>query len=136
MGFEFTHFAEFAWAKLQPTPKKKFNFDWLDKSIALANKFGLKVILCTPTATPPAWLASKNPNLMVVNESGIKAEHGTRSQFSWSSSLYRKHAKGIITALGARYGQDSRVWGWQLDNEPSHYGTVDYSKSARKRFIE
>ncbi len=27
-----------------------------------------------------------------------------------------------MTELGRRYGQDARVWGWQLDNELTSYG--------------
>lgn len=47
MGFEFTHFAEFAWGCLEPE-NGKYDFSWLDKSVVLAEKYGLKVIMCTP----------------------------------------------------------------------------------------
>jgi beta-galactosidase len=55
MGFEFTHFAEFAWAQLEPT-EGKYDFGWLDKAVELAAKHHMKVIMCTPSATPPVWL--------------------------------------------------------------------------------
>ncbi|HKJ43346.1 MAG TPA: beta-galactosidase, partial [Sunxiuqinia sp.] len=48
MGFEFTHFGEFAWAFEEPE-EGKFNFDWLDKAVKIAGEKGLKVIMCTPT---------------------------------------------------------------------------------------
>lgn len=50
IGIDFTHFAEFAWAELEPE-EGKYNFEWLDKSVALAEKYGLKVVLCTPSPT-------------------------------------------------------------------------------------
>jgi beta-galactosidase len=41
----------------------------------------------------------------------------------------------ITHELGRRYGKDQRIIGWQLDNEPSHYGwEEDYSEAAYKRF--
>ena len=46
LGFEFTHFAEFAWAQLEPE-EGKYDFAWLDKAVALAAKYDLKVIMCT-----------------------------------------------------------------------------------------
>jgi len=48
LGFEFTHFAEFAWARLEPK-EGKFDFEWLDWCVEEAAKNGLKVIMCTPS---------------------------------------------------------------------------------------
>jgi beta-galactosidase len=52
MGFCFTHYGEFAWSSMEPE-EGKYDFTWLDKSVELAKKYGLKVIMCTPSATPP-----------------------------------------------------------------------------------
>jgi len=40
MGFEFTHFAEFAWAQLEPE-EGKYDFAWLDKAVTLAARHNL-----------------------------------------------------------------------------------------------
>ena len=48
LGFEFTHFAEFAWAQLEPQ-EGVYDFAWLDRAVALAAKYDLKVIMCTST---------------------------------------------------------------------------------------
>lgn len=133
MGFEFTHFAEFSWAMLEPS-EGQYDFEWLDKAIELASKQGLKVILCTPTATPPVWLTQKYPEVLVTKENGQKAMHGTRAHYSWSSKTYRELSEKIISEMGKRYGNDKRVWGWQIDNEPSHYGTVDYGPEVSANF--
>jgi beta-galactosidase len=37
MGYEFVHLAEFAWFKMEPE-EEKFEFNWLDKVIALCTK--------------------------------------------------------------------------------------------------
>jgi beta-galactosidase len=134
LGFEFTHFGEFAWAFMEPE-EGKYTFEWLDRAVELSAKYGLKVIMCTPTPTPPAWLTHKHPEVMIKNPSGVSAVHGTRQQASWSSEIYRDYVGKITHQLGKRYGKDHRVIGWQLDNEPSHYGwTEDYSEASHARF--
>jgi len=133
MGFEFTHFAEFAWAQLEPE-EGKFDFAWLDKAVELAAKNNLKVILCTPSATPPVWLTRKYPEILVEMASGLKGQHGTREHYSWSSAKYRELTTRVVEAMAKHYANDKRVWGWQIDNEPSHYGTYDYSPAAQANF--
>lgn len=133
LGVDFTHFAEFAWANLEPD-EGVYDFAWLDKAVEIASKNGLKVILCTPSAAPPVWLTKKYPEVLIVNEEGVRAQHGCREQASWSSMLYRKFVSDIVTRLAQRYGNNPNVIGWQIDNEPSHYGRLDYSENAQKRF--
>lgn len=133
MGFEFTHFAEFAWAQLEPT-EGQYDFKWLDRSVELAAKYNLKVILCTPVATPPVWLTKKYPEVLVQLPNGQFAQHGTRAHFSWSSPKYREQSSKIVEAMAKHYANDKRVWGWQIDNEPSHYGTLDYNPAAQQSF--
>jgi beta-galactosidase len=131
MGFEFTHFAEFAWAFLEPSDGR-FDFAWLDRAVELAAKHGLKVILCTPTPCPPAWLGEKYPEIYLVGADGRRREHGTRANGSLADDVFVRYSKRIVTELGRRYGKDARVWGWQLDNEPG--APSDYSPAARAKF--
>ena len=47
--------------------------------------------------------------------------------------VYREYVGKIVNELGKRYGNDPRVWGWQLDNELSHYGKEpSYATPARR----
>lgn len=131
MGFEFTHFAEFAWAQLEPE-EGVYDFGWLDRAISLAAKHNLKVILCTSTATPPIWLVRKHPDILITNEDGTRYDHGSRQHASFSNEYYRTYSMKMIAELAKRYGEDKRVIGWQLDNEP--HSTVDYGDDAHKRF--
>lgn len=133
VGFEFTHFGEFAWAFIEPE-EGKFDFSWLDEAVALAAKNNIKVIMCTSTPTPPAWLAQKHPEILMVNAEGRTMQHGSRQQISWSSPVYREYVRKMVNAIGEHYGKDKRIWGWQLDNEPSHYGRYDYSPAAQVSF--
>ncbi len=121
LGLEFVHMGEFAWALMEPT-EENFDFAWLDRAIALAAAEGLKVVLCTPTPTPPIWLTEKNPEVLMLDAAGRRQQHGTRQHACWSVAKYRDYVGKIVRELGRRYGPDTRVWGWQLDNELTHYG--------------
>jgi beta-galactosidase len=131
LGFEFTHFAEFSWALLEPK-EGVYNFKWLDEAMELAEKEGLKVILCTPSACPPAWMSEKYPEIYLVDESGRRREHGNRGNQSLSNAIYKKYVDKLVIKLGRRYGRNKNVMGWQLDNEPG--ASYDYSPSARQAF--
>lgn len=131
LGFEFTHFGEFAWAQLEPR-EGEFDFAWLDRAVALAAKYNLKVIMCTSTATPPVWLSRKYPEVLIRQEDGTVLDHGARQHASFASPLYRRLAARMIEALARHYGSDPRVVGWQLDNEPNVQ--YDYNAAAEAGF--
>ena len=131
LGFEFTHFAEFAWTFMEPE-EGKYDFKWLDDALAIAEKEGLKVILCTPTPTPPAWMGDKYPEIYLVDANGRRREHGNRANVSVTNEKYREFTDQIVTEIGKRYGKNKNIMGWQIDNEP--LATADFSASARKAF--
>ena len=133
LGFEFTHFAEFAWAQLEPE-EGNYDFGWLDKAVALAAKYDLKVIMCTSTATPPIWVSRKYPEILIRYEDGAVRDHGSRQHGSFTSPKYRELAYRMIEELAKHYGDDPRIIGWQLDNEPMVQ--YDFSPTAESGFRE
>ena len=133
MGFEFVHMGEFAWAFMEPE-EGKFDFAWLDRAVALAARHNLRVVLCTPTPTPPAWLYERYPQAYLVGADGRRREHGSRGNNALADADYLRLSERVITELARRYGRNAAVWGWQLDNEPM--AQPDYSPSAQKAFRE
>ncbi|MDR0937849.1 MAG: beta-galactosidase [Mediterranea sp.] len=131
LGFEFVHFAEFAWAQLEPE-EGRYDFAWLDRAVALAAKYDLKVVMCTSTATPPVWLSRKYPEILLKQEDGMVLDHGARQHASFASPLYRRLAYRMIEELARHYGTDTRIVGWQLDNEPAVQ--FDYNLAAELAF--
>lgn len=131
MGFEFVHYAEFAWVMVEPE-EGKFTFGWLDKAVNLAASHGLKVVMCTPTPTPPAWLAASHPEIFLWDENFISQQHGARQNVSTSSEVYIQYVRKYVTELAKHYGGDNRVVGWQIDNEP--YAPEDFSPEADAKF--
>ena len=69
MGIRYVRIAEFAWHLMQPSPKE-FDFGWLDRAIRALHAHGLKVVLGTPTATPPKWLVDRHPAILPVGADG------------------------------------------------------------------
>ena len=51
-GLCWVRVGEFAWSRYEPQPGK-FDWGWMDRAIETLGAAGLKVILGTPTATPP-----------------------------------------------------------------------------------
>ena len=71
-GFNVTRLAEFAWIFMEPD-EGRFAFTWLDEAIGTLGRHGIKVILGTPTAAMPAWLAKKHPECLAVDKSGRRS---------------------------------------------------------------
>ena len=131
LGFEFTHFSDFAWTYLQPN-ENVYDFEWLDKAIAIAEKQGLKIILCTPTAAAPVWMGEKYPEIYLVDENGIRRKYGNRADHSIANKLYQQFAYAMAAAIAKKYGQHPAIMGWQIDNEPNAF--ADYSPSSQIAF--
>jgi beta-galactosidase len=115
-GFNTVRIGEFAWSRMEPE-EGRFDFAWLDRAIAAAARHGMMVVLGTPTASPPAWLTQKYPDVLRVDENGTRAGHGARRQFSFASKRYRDFSRQIATEMAKRYGHNPAVVGWQIDNE-------------------
>ncbi len=94
----FTRVAEFAWSRMEPS-EGKYDFDWLERAIAAAAKHHIAVVLGTPTATPPAWMTQKYPDVLRVESNGIRETHGNRAQASVSSPRYREFCRQIATQM-------------------------------------
>jgi beta-galactosidase len=68
-GLELVRLAEFGWASLE-LERDRFEWDWLDEAIGLAEQAGLQVVLGTPTAAPPIWLCRERPEILSVGPDG------------------------------------------------------------------
>ncbi len=115
-GLELTRILDFAWPWIEPR-EGEYDFNGLDTYLDLSDKVGLKVILCTPTATPPAWLARQYPDIMVETRSGDRIPWGRRRHACPTNHIYRHFCAQIAEVLAKRYGNRNTIAGWQIDNE-------------------
>lgn len=118
-GFNVVRLAEFAWAFMEPE-EGRFEFDWLDKALEILGENGISVILGTPTAVMPAWVAAKYPEVLAVNRDGKRATWGVRKNNCFSAGTYRLLSERITAAMAVHYAGRKNVIGWQTDNEFGH----------------
>uniref|UniRef100_UPI00325FEBAB beta-galactosidase n=1 Tax=uncultured Planktomarina sp. TaxID=1538529 RepID=UPI00325FEBAB len=87
-GLTWVRIGEFAWSRLEPQPGQ-FDWGWLDRAIATLGQAGLKVILGTPTATPPRWMLDKYPDMLGHTSAGAIRKFGSRRHYCFSHAPYR-----------------------------------------------
>jgi beta-galactosidase len=124
--------AEFAWSTMEPS-EGRFEFGWLDRAIAMAGKHHIVVILGTPTAAPPAWLTSKYPETLRVEQDGQRVQHGGRAHGSALSPKYRELCRRIALEMAQHFGHNANVVGWQIDNEYG-YALMSYDPASKRQF--
>lgn len=133
-GFTVVRLAEFAWSRLE-RQAGKYEFAWLDRAIDLLAQHGLKIVLGTPTAAPPQWLAEAYPEILHVDQHGRRASAQSRRFVCMSSPLYRAHSAAITQALAEHYGKHPAVVAWQVDNEfGCHNSTRCFCESCQAAF--
>ena len=88
-GFNIVRVAEFSWVLFEPS-EGEFDFSWLDRWLELAEKHDMKVIIGTPTAIMPAWLAKKYPDALSQKADGTRTVWGGRRHNCFSDADYRR----------------------------------------------
>lgn len=126
-GVNVVRIGEFAWSRMEPT-EGDYHFGWLVRAVRLAAKYHIRVVIGTPTDTPPAWMSEKYPDILRVTSDGTVIGHGGRRQFSISSPRYRAFCRDIVGRMVAALGHEPNVIGWQIGNE---YTNESYDPAAK-----
>jgi beta-galactosidase len=133
LGVEYVRVAEFAWNKFEPE-EGVFTFGFFDGFLDLAHRLGMKVIFCTPTATPPAWLTHKYPEALNATPDGTLYRHGLRRHYTYNSPVYNRLCARLVEKIAEHYCPFPAVSGWQIDNELNCEADVFYSESDHAAF--
>ncbi len=115
-GFNIVRIGEFAWINMEPQ-EGQFEFDWLDEALDVLAKHGISVILGTPTAVMPAWVARKYPETLAMQADGTRIVWGVRKNNCFTSGAYRLLSERITRAMAEHFKATPNVVGWQTDNE-------------------
>jgi beta-galactosidase len=132
-GIEVVRIAEFAWNQFE-MQEGCYTFDLFDRFMELALREQMKVIFCTPTATAPAWMSEKYPEILNSTIDGELYRHGTRRHNNLNSPKYRDFSAKITEKLAEHYSAFPNLIGWQLDNEINCENDLYYSESDHQAF--
>jgi beta-galactosidase len=117
--FNVVRLAEFAWVNMEPE-EGRFDFSWLEEALEVLHRRGISVLLCTPTAVMPAWVARKYPECLAMQRDGQRMVWGVRKNNCFSSGTYRLLSERITRAMADHFADHPAVIGWQTDNEFGH----------------
>ncbi len=101
-GVNVVRMAEFAWDLMEPR-EGEFDFSFFEHHVDRLGKAGIKTVLCTPTATPPAWLTWKYLDVLQVDASGRSMKHGARQHASLCSREGREFSRRITRAMAEHF---------------------------------
>lgn len=124
---------EFSWKLFEPE-EGVFDFTALKMVVRKCAEYGLSVILGTPTATPPAWLTRKHPEVLAVTYDRQVMHHGSRRYTNFTSPVLRDYCRRITERMAEAFKDESNVIGWQIDNEFHCHIHESYAESDTLAF--
>ncbi len=108
----------FSWASIQKD-ENTYDFTRLDSIIDGACKAGMKICLATGTATHPAWMARKYPEVLRTDIEGKKRQFGARENSCPNSLIFKKYSVKMAEELAKHYGKNKNILAWHVSNEYS-----------------
>lgn len=129
-GIDIVSINIFSWAALQPS-EDEYNFSVLDDIVQTVTDAGMKICFGTATATHPAWMARKYPDILRVNIDGGKRKFGGRQNSCPNSPTYRKFSVMLARKLAERYGKLDNLVAWHISNE---FDAACYCENCEKAF--
>ncbi|HEY1661256.1 MAG TPA: beta-galactosidase [Verrucomicrobiae bacterium] len=114
-GVNVVRIGEFSWGLCEPA-EGKYDFLWLRRVMDIMTAHDIKVVLGTPTAAPPIWLAQKHPEILPLDENGLPKHEGTRRAVCLTSDVFWDYSKRIVTQMATALGDHPQLIAWQIDN--------------------
>lgn len=135
MGLQVVHLGEFAWFSMEPA-EGDIRLDWLNDCVEMAANHRLDVILCTPTAVPPAWMLARYPEILLQTEDGESRREDGRLHSSPTSPALHDATRRIVTALVDRFGRHPAITGWQINTGYSaSFGQNNHTHAAFREWL-
>jgi beta-galactosidase len=114
-GINVVRIGEFTWGLCEPEDGR-YDFEWLKRVMDIMGRSGIQVVLATPTAAPPIWLAKKHPEILPLDEKGIARREGTRRAVCFNNDVYWNYSKRVVEAMAKALGSLPQLIAWQIDS--------------------
>ncbi|PWU68733.1 beta-galactosidase [Gracilibacillus dipsosauri] len=132
-GVNLVSVAIFSWSVLE-REEGQFDFSWLDRVLEILHEHGIGVALATATASPPAWLSKKYPEILAVQENGVPYQVGSRQQYSPNSKRFKLAIRRLVEELAERYKHHPALKMWHINNEYGCHLSECYSDESLDAF--
>ena len=123
----------FSWANIERS-EGQYDFSWLDEIIEMLHEGGISIDMATATASPPAWMTKKYPEVLPVNFDGVTLVHGGRQAYCAASEVYRTKAAALVEKIAERYAKHPAVVMWHVNNEYGCHAPYCYCDQSKKSF--
>lgn len=138
-GISLVRVGEFAWSHMERSDGV-FTFEWLHEAFRIFQENGLKVILCTPTASAPPWLVHEHPETLRCDMHGHRAYPGVREHTCYSSEVFLRCSARIVEHMAREFRDYPNLFAWQVDNEVGQsifpYCYCDACKEGFREFLK
>src|SRR5512136_2455141 len=112
-GINIVRIGEFTWGLCEPE-EGKFDFAWLQRVMDVLREHDIKVVLGTPTAAPPLWLAKKHPEILPLDDKSLVRHEGTRRAVCFNNDVYWNYSKRIVENMARALGKHPQLVAWQI----------------------
>jgi len=130
-GFNVVRIGEFSWGICEPE-EGKYDFLWLRRVMDIMAGYNIKVVLGTPTAAPPLWLAKKHPEILPLDERGLVKHAGTRHAVCFNNDIYWNASKRLVENMAQALGDHPQLIAWQIDSGlGAHQTEASFNEDSR-----
>lgn len=131
-GMNVVRIAESTWGTCEPQDGV-FDFSHVIRVCETMEKYGISVIVGTPTYAIPTWMARKYPEILAETKNGM-SRYGTRQNMDITNPIFLSYAGRVIRKLMEVTAWRKNVIGFQIDNETKYYGVA--GKNVQEGFID
>jgi beta-galactosidase len=114
-GINVVRVGEFSWGLCEPK-EGQYDFLWLRRVMDIMEQHNIKVVLGTPTAAPPIWLAKKHPEILPIDECGRVKHEGTRRAVCFNNDVFWNTSKRLVENMAQALGDHPQLIAWQIDS--------------------
>lgn len=116
IGINLIRIGEFNWGKFEPD-EGVLDFAPYHRVLDLALRYGIHVMMCTPSAAVPQWMMRKYPETQKMHLDGQHPVNTLRRTYCPTSEKYRFFVRRIVRKMAEEFKDHPAVVIWQLDNE-------------------